>query len=159
MRCVVTGVDDAGQSYIASDHEIAEPVFGARLWQTAPREVRPWIDALGSASVPVQPPDGGSLALWIRIPPEHLGEAPPPQAGVDAEGFHATRTVDYVFVQAGEVELLLDRGSATVGTGDLVVQRATRHTWRNRSDAPALLLAILTTVTTPPADTTIGAGS
>lgn len=156
MRCVVTGVDDFGQSYVASDREIAEPAFGTRLWQTSPEEVHPWIDALGSTPVPLQPPDGGSLALWIRIPPEHLGETPPPQAGVDAGGFHVTRTVDYVIVQTGEVELVLDRESTLLGGGDLVVQRATRHTWRNRSDAPAHLLAIITTV---PAHTTMRADS
>lgn len=154
MRCVVTGVDDSGQSYVASDSEVAEPTFGIRLWQTTPEEVRPWIAALGSQPVPLQPPDGGSLALWIRVPPEHLGEKPPPQAGVDADGFHVTRTVDYVFVQSGEVELVLDRESTLLGGGDLVVQRATRHTWRNRSGAPAYLLAIVTTV---PAHTTMRA--
>jgi hypothetical protein len=146
VRRIVTGVDDDGRSHIAHDDEIAEPTFGAKIWQNAPGDVRPWIDAIGAQPVPVQPPDGGSLALWIRILPESSTETPPPQIGVDADGFHVTRTVDYVLVQSGEVELLLDRNKVTVGAGSLVVQRATRHAWRNRSDEPAFLLAILTTV-------------
>ena len=146
MKRIVTAVDDGGRSYVASAEVIDEPVFGTRIWETDPEEVRPWIDAIASRTVPIEPPSGGSVALWIRIPPENPTQTPPLLPGVEADGFHVTRTVDYVFVQAGQVELLLDRGTVTVEAGDFVIQRATHHAWRNRAELPALLLAIVTTV-------------
>lgn len=43
---------------------------------------------------------------------------------------HATPTVDYTSVVRGNVELVLENGSITLGTGDVVVLRGQAHAWR-----------------------------
>jgi uncharacterized cupin superfamily protein len=62
---------------------------------------------------------------------------------VEASGFHRTDTLDYVMVLDGEVTLELDRGAVTLGPGDCVVQRATRHAWRNRSGRAVRLAVVM----------------
>lgn len=47
---------------------------------------------------------------------------------------HRTSSTDYGIVLSGELELLLDGGDAvTLFPGDALVQRGTRHAWRNPS--------------------------
>lgn len=47
---------------------------------------------------------------------------------------HRTQSLDYGIVIEGEVELVLDDGVSTVmRRGDVAVQRATSHGWRNVS--------------------------
>jgi len=43
----------------------------------------------------------------------------------------------------GPVELVLDEGAVVVQPGDWVVQRGTRHAWRNHGTAPIRLLAVM----------------
>jgi hypothetical protein len=60
--------------------------------------------------------------------------------------FHATRSLDYAILIAGEVELLLDDGSVTKlqTPGDVVVQRGTSHAWRIPEGKRARMLFIHT---------------
>ncbi|KAL8397247.1 hypothetical protein RB594_004098 [Gaeumannomyces avenae] len=47
---------------------------------------------------------------------------------------HRTQSLDYGIVLEGEVESVLDSGEVTrMGRGDVMVQRATMHAWRNPS--------------------------
>jgi quercetin dioxygenase-like cupin family protein len=47
---------------------------------------------------------------------------------------HRTISVNYNFVIQGQLELILDSGETrTLGPGDMVVQRAINHAWRNPS--------------------------
>ena len=61
----------------------------------------------------------------------------------DPEGFHATDTLDYVYVLDGPVELKLEVDSVVLQAGDCVVQRRTKHTWHNHNDHPIRLLSVL----------------
>ncbi|MCJ1458077.1 hypothetical protein MMC28_008448 [Mycoblastus sanguinarius] len=48
---------------------------------------------------------------------------------------HRTQSLDYGVVIEGEMELILDSGEKRImGRGDLAVQRATNHAWRNTSE-------------------------
>ena len=48
---------------------------------------------------------------------------------------HRTQSLDYGVVLVGEVELILDSGEKRImKAGDVVVQRATMHAWRNTSE-------------------------
>ncbi|KAL9473847.1 hypothetical protein ACSS6W_008227 [Trichoderma asperelloides] len=51
------------------------------------------------------------------------------------EGFmHRSQTLDYVFIINGELELTLDSGEKRVmKQGDVCVQRASQHSWKNLS--------------------------
>ena len=58
-------------------------------------------------------------------------------------GMHRTRTVDYIIVLSGEVDLLLDNGEVHLKQFDVVIQRGTNHAWVNRGTEKALLAAVL----------------
>ena len=61
---------------------------------------------------------------------------------------HRTVSLDYCVCMKGPVELLLDSGEArTLETGDIVVERATMHQWRNPSETHWVrMLYVLTPV-------------
>jgi quercetin dioxygenase-like cupin family protein len=64
---------------------------------------------------------------------------------------HRTVSLDYGVVLEGEVELILDSGETRVlKRGDVCVQRATMHAWRNTSDTEwARMLYVLLPSTAP----------
>ncbi|PWY90248.1 hypothetical protein BO70DRAFT_359227 [Aspergillus heteromorphus CBS 117.55] len=71
---------------------------------------------------PLVPLEGGAHVWYIDTPPG--GESP----------LHRTVSLDLVIVLAGDVELNLSGGEQRrLRPGDLVVQRATLHKWRNLS--------------------------
>ena len=56
----------------------------------------------------------------------------------DQPGMHRTPTVDYGILLEGELWLELDDGQEKLlRSGDVVIQNATRHAWRNRSQQVA----------------------
>lgn len=64
---------------------------------------------------------GGTVARMVDFPP-----------GMPYFINH-TRSLDYAVVVEGEMELVMeDSGMAVLRRGDVVVQRATRHGWRNK---------------------------
>ncbi|KAI0482203.1 hypothetical protein GGR56DRAFT_619008 [Xylariaceae sp. FL0804] len=65
---------------------------------------------------------GGTVARYVDSPPDSLSP------------MHRTVSLDYGVVLEGEVELVLDGGETRLlKRGDLAVQRATMHAWRNPS--------------------------
>ncbi|MBV9249559.1 MAG: cupin domain-containing protein [Acetobacteraceae bacterium] len=58
-------------------------------------------------------------------------------------GMHKTRTVDYIILLSGEVDLLLDDGEVHLKPFDVVIQRGTNHGWVNRGTEPAIFAAVL----------------
>jgi quercetin dioxygenase-like cupin family protein len=61
---------------------------------------------------------------------------------------HRTVSLDYAVCLEGEVEMIVDSGESRIlRRGDLGIQRATNHQWRNRSDTEwARMLYVLTPV-------------
>jgi quercetin dioxygenase-like cupin family protein len=49
------------------------------------------------------------------------------------------RTLDFCVVTQGQIVLVLDTQEVQLAAGDIVVQRATRHAWSNRSSRPAVV--------------------
>lgn len=48
---------------------------------------------------------------------------------------HRTQSLDYGIVLEGTIEMILDDGSKTImRRGDVAVQRATMHAWKNASE-------------------------
>ena len=81
----------------------------------------------------------GLLSKWRELAPG-LGDS------LEREhlGMHATDTVDYIIVLSGEAELELDdQARVPVEQGDCVVQRGTRHAWRNTSSVPFVAAAVM----------------
>jgi quercetin dioxygenase-like cupin family protein len=57
---------------------------------------------------------------------------------------HTTKSIDYAVVLEGEIWLELDDGVTThLQPGDVVIQGAARHAWRNKGALPAKLLFVL----------------
>lgn len=146
MRRVVTGTDESGRSYVLSDGAPGSVAGFAELWQSAGGD--PLAGAPGADGPPVslEPAPGGSSWRVFDLPPDevvaaYLASQNVPE--VEASGFHRTDTLDYVMILDGAVTLELDRGAVTLGPGDCVVQRATRHAWRNRSGRPVKMAVVM----------------
>lgn len=79
------------------------------------------------------PPGGGTVVWYIDTPPS--GTAP----------MHRTTSVDFVILLQGELELIMEDGEVrSLKPGDLVVQRATMHAWRNPSSVKwARMVAVM----------------
>ena len=143
MRVVITGHDDEGRSRVQSDDEVADRGM-LRVFATGndPDDIGP---ARADAHIDSVPPHGSAAWLFVDISPDAVlrDALRTPPAGIDADGWHATPTVDYVLVLSGSVVLALDTAEVALEAGDCVVQRGTRHAWRNRTDTPARLACVM----------------
>lgn len=88
-------------------------------------------------------PSGGAKWIYAVLPPASEQIENPAMEGIDEEGFHTTRTIDFDFIVDGELTLVLDEDIVELSAGDFVIQHVTRHAWRNESSASATLLAVL----------------
>ena len=57
--------------------------------------------------------------------------------------WHRTRTVDYVVILSGEIDLMLEDSVVHLKAGDTVVQQATNHAWVNRVKETCRLAFVL----------------
>ncbi len=134
----------------------------SNFWSTAPGMPIPTaIVDPGIGARSLLPAPGGTSLLIVQFPPDAvLASLADPQAAVaeyaeklpglfekfepENPGFHKTETVDYAILLSGELWLELDGGAVRrLRSGDVVVQNATRHAWRNKSDAPAVIAFVL----------------
>jgi len=142
MRRVITGNDESGRSMVITDDEVADHGM-ATLWRTTDADVNP--AAADAGRLGFEPERGSAAWMCVDISPdaqmrELLAAG---AAGIDPDGWHTTATVDYVYVVSGPVVLLLDKGEVELQAGDCLVQRATRHAWRNRTEQPARLSCVM----------------
>ncbi len=145
-RRVVTGTDASGRSCVVSDGAASATPGFAELWvgcaadplEAAPASGEPWSS--------VEPPPGATSWRIFDLPPDevvaaYLASRELPE--VEASGFHRTDTLDYVLILDGEITLELDQGSVDLRSGDCIVQRGTRHAWRNRSGRPVRMAVVM----------------
>jgi hypothetical protein len=165
IRRVVTGHDDSGRAVVVSDgaaprtHDFVHVpgMASTMLWATVADALGPSSeDPTPNASSQVPGPDGTCFVI-VTFPPDSI-VADPVLAGAehraaspgiaerfeaDNPGMHTTPTVDYVIVLDGSIWLDLDDGAPVrLDAGDVVIQNATRHAWRNLSDAPVTIAAV-----------------
>ena len=57
--------------------------------------------------------------------------------------FHTTATLDYAIVLDGEIWAMMDEGETLMKRGDVLIQRATNHSWSNRSDRDCKMAFVL----------------
>jgi hypothetical protein len=166
VRRIITG--HKGSKAVFTDDQSIEPVTLAlmpglenyELWSTDPDRVLPY--QVGQPTVPSYFPGAdGSVMRIVTFPPDGttiesegfdfgaaLEEAAEKMPGaiehfeVDNPGMHTTDSVDYAICLAGEV-VLDDGAERTVTPGTVVVQRGTRHAWRNRTSEPAMVAFVL----------------
>jgi naringenin degradation protein FdeH len=163
IRRIVTGVNAAGRSYVASDSLLpsADIPAGAPvatgLWKTdrSPAS-NVGDDPVADGVIATIPPadKGGSIFRIIDIAPDSSGHRAAEEmekrgARVDRErwakraGFHQTDTLDYAIVLEGEVYAVLDEGETLMKAGDVLIQRGTHHAWSNRTNQPCRMAFIL----------------
>ena len=172
VRRIVTGHNALGKSVILLDeaaHRITShpdrPGRGlTELWVTdsAPAS-NEGSDDPTEHPVELEPPNKGTIFRFFQVAPEsqsaHL--SPEEREEITARAFeamgaahtrvntsrhpamHKTSTVDYIVLLSGEVTMLVDEGEVDMNPGDVVVQRGTNHAWVNRTEQPAVLVAVL----------------
>ncbi|HYW92779.1 MAG TPA: cupin domain-containing protein [Gammaproteobacteria bacterium] len=154
-RRVVTGNDARGKSYFVFDgptpgHLDAGVFQTDEIWVDDPAQPDPDArrDPVDVHRHHLMPPVGGSTVRIFTFPPQaEMSEITPELVErvrarfdtgdameEDNPGMHTTPTIDYGIILSGEIDLEVDAGEVHLQAGDVVVQRATRHAWRNRGD-------------------------
>jgi hypothetical protein len=172
MRRVVTGHHPDGRSTIVTDGPApnvkrrAAGNSSTLLWVTeeTPASLSGNEDR-AARDIGVPPPRGGTVFRVAEFPPHTGGDVRDNEQvlrdfgiGPDVKRGHAprhpaihrTRTIDYVIVLAGEIDLLLDDGEVRLRAGDVVVQRGTNHAWINRGDGVCRLGMVFIDAEEPP---------
>lgn len=133
MRRVVTGINAEGKSCILIDGPVPRHAPAANLvWRSAlPADNSGGADAAVPYDMALLH-DGGVNFIVTELP-----------AGLGGEAFlHATDTIDYLVMIAGEVVLALETGEVTLRPGDLIVDRGVIHGWRNDGAVPAVFASV-----------------
>ena len=145
---MVTGVDDEGRSTVLSDRDAFGGDAWAEVWVSDPAVGLDAVVDPHDGPLALEPPAGATAWRVFEVPPdtvlrERLTQTAASIPGMEPDGFHTTSTVDYVMVLEGAIALELDTGEVALRPGDCVVQRGTRHAWRNRSDRPVRMMAVM----------------
>lgn len=115
-----------------------------------------------STETPILPGPGETRVVMLQVPPaasamredfdpaaagEEFFQLQPEMAAVqepDCPGMHRTESIDYVIVVDGEIWLGLDdQEEVRLEARDVVIQKGTRHAWRNKSESVATLAVVL----------------
>jgi mannose-6-phosphate isomerase-like protein (cupin superfamily) len=161
-RRVVTGTNESGKSYFVHVGPTPNPIdlgvaVNEEVWIDDPAtpDPRARIDPATIAPVRLEPPVGGSVLRVFTFQPSSSEDLRGALASAasrfdtgdlmekDDPAMHTTRTIDYGIVLSGEIDLELDEGEVHLGPGDVVVQRGTRHAWRNRGSRPCTMAFVL----------------
>lgn len=137
FRRIVTTHDADGLSVVRSDDVLTPSVIDSGdaafqlVWATPTVPVDLNLDADGPAPAG-KTLTGGSV---IRIVDMLPGKCSP---------LHRSYSIDYGIVLSGSLELELDGGAVVaLSAGDVVVQRATNHLWRNPSQDAVCRIAFV----------------
>ena len=158
VRRIVTGVNQDGRSIFVSDenapnvklHE-STPIVAQVIWATQEMPVSiggEYRDAAPAGVAFKAPPEkNGTIFRIVDFPPDAMAQNSASQEAakeIEDAGhrvadsrhflFHKTETVDYAIVLEGEIWALVDESETLMEPGDVLVQRATHHSWSNRTD-------------------------
>jgi len=168
IRRVVAGKDGSGKAVALIDGPAANVVVrkeagisNTLLWVTdsAPAELSVSADA-GNRKIGVEPPASGSAFKILEFAPEKslqstpeeraqvikrldLGPEGPFRENHRTPGMHRTRSIDYIVVLSGEIDLVLDDSEVHLKAGDVVVQIGNNHAWVNRGNQPCRMAVVL----------------
>ena len=169
VRRIVTGHRPDGRSTVVADApapNVKQRNAGnasTLLWvsETSPAN----LSGNGDRDIVVPPPRRGSIFRIAEFPPHTGGEVRDNETvlrdfgiGPDVKrghpprhpAIHRTRSLDYIIVLEGEIDLLLDDGEVRLAAGDVVVQRATNHAWINRGSTVCRLGMVFIDAEEPP---------
>lgn len=159
VRRIVTGENAEGRSMIVSDGPtlcIAQPT-AALIAQV------PWITGDGAAPGDEPAPAGhvisfhserGTVLRIVDFPPDDQMDQDNLKHFLDENHvrdtgqprhfwFHKTESIDYAICLEGEIYAMMDEGEALMRPGDVLIQRATNHSWSNRSNSKCRMAFVL----------------
>jgi len=159
VRRIVTGENAQGKSIIVLDGPAPNHTTGSG---TPPAQVV-WVTGEAAASgadpAPAGHPfpfhsKGGSLLRIVDFPPDESYDTKQLARFLDDNGvrdkgsarhfwFHKTQSLDYAIVLEGEIYAMMDEGETLMRPGDILIQRATNHSWSNRSGKPCRMAFVL----------------
>lgn len=168
IRRIVAGEDETGKAVVLSDGpsldvslDPARPGFAAtRIWvtETTPARVRGIRETLHLPHT-LEPPSNGSVCRVIEFPPEdgyrrdikdadvqnYFAAMGSPDASTLTKSsphpyMQKTETLDFCYIQEGEITLVLDTEEVHLKAGDTVVQRGANHAWSNRSSKRCIVI-------------------
>jgi quercetin dioxygenase-like cupin family protein len=133
IRGVVTAIDSDGSSTFRHISDVNATAYGDQgvtqwpVWGTPSGDAVIGADRAEAVHAPPFPAVGGTRFFVVSLPPGQSG------------AFHTTDTIDYGVVLQGEMVLDLDDGREEIlRPGACIVQRGTRHAWRNDGSEPVL---------------------
>jgi naringenin degradation protein FdeH len=152
LRRVVTGHDPRGKAVVLIDgpapnvkQRQASGLTSTVVWITdeCPADISGTTDR-AAREIGVPPPVSGSIFRVVDFPPlsadktydhtavlEEMGIHEHPSNHAKSPFMHRTRSVDYVIVMAGAIDMLLDDSVVRLNAGDVLVQQGTIHAWEN----------------------------
>ena len=104
------------------------------------------------------PPAGGTGCRIVTIPPDSERWGSPeallavaraigadrPAAWLDRHpGMHLTPTLDYAVLLSGRLVLVMEEGEVELAPGDVIVQQAAAHAWKNTGTVPAVMFVVM----------------
>ena len=166
VRRVVTTVNADGKAVVLFDSDNPNKkvregrgTVSRLLWVTneTPADIAGPKDR-GSHYEGVAPPRNGSVFRMVDIPPitkevealpvnyhhsMHGDSTPKRHMPPRHPLMHATRTIDYAIIMAGEIDMLLDDEEIHLKAGDVLIQQGTNHAWVNRGTEPCRIAFVL----------------
>src|SRR5260370_25257365 len=133
MKCVVTGVNEHGRSHIVLVTEM-DASQAQKIWEYQPSDVQHWIDAIDPATAAdwiIPPVPGGVRWTYTPFKPDSETKRVPLD-GIDSEGFHTTRSIDFDLLLEGELTMVLDEGQIVLQAGASLIHPGTRHRSKDR---------------------------
>jgi len=135
------------------------------LWlnRETPADLSDRRDPVADQKMYHEPPDGGAIFRVLKFPPqEELPDFSPEQMiayhrsihsvhvpsveylrKAKSPSMHKTDTLNYFVLVEGELWALSEGKDVLLRAGDVVIQKGCMHGWRNDSEKPALLVAVL----------------
>ena len=162
IRRIVAGEDDNGRAVALSDgpspdirEDPARPGYAAtRIWITeaTPAKVKGIQETLHLPHT-IEPPKNGSVCRVVEFPPDMVWKSSVNES--DVVGFfkmmgspdvstynrnsphpymEKSESLDFCYIQEGEITLILDKEEVNLNEGDTVVLLGANHSWSNRSE-------------------------
>ena len=160
-RRVIAGVDDQGKSRVLIDQEtvtrVALPAFTVNdVWRLDSLPARFSDNDTLAEEVELAPPAAGVVCRLATFPPaseidasvyaDSIGNLHGDDAQTDDEaiaGLHATPTIDVAVILDGEIYSVYETDEVLLRPGDTVVNRGVQHAWRNETDRPVTMFAVM----------------
>lgn len=135
VRRVVTGINNAGKSYVKWDN----PIEG-KAGRAGFEKVELW--ATDSLPAKLSDDDPSEWELGTSLSNGSVFRICKYEPGVQGR-WHTTDTVDYGIILSGDLWMELEEGEVKISAGDVIVQRKTNHSWANRGKEPCVVAFIL----------------